>query len=180
MATENTKQDDGFFDKMTAITQVDWFQDFGMISTWQNKYSVWYSLILTRFGLCYNFNMVNSSKLLKIEKTSKDFHYKADQNTLAYIRAMGSNTLELNQSFPWTASNSRRHLIVDFYEKNYQSGNPLNEKRGYHLIFHSNFEFPFLDEKNHIFVDPENFMTVDIVPVVFKADDTLTDLNPNE
>lgn len=152
----------------------------GVIATWMNKYSIPFSLILTQFGLCFNFNMINSSELLKIDEISSDFHYNANLIYPGYIHSMGSNTLDLNQSLPWHAQNSQRHLLTYFYGKNYRDENPWVEKRGYHVIVHSNFEFPYDNEKNHIYVDPENFITIDINPIMLEADESLMELNDFE
>lgn len=69
---------------------------------------------------------------------------------------------------------------MDFVDKYYQDQNPFVERQGYHLIFHSNFELPFEDEKNHVRVGAKEFITVDIKPAVFEFDDSLTELNVHE
>jgi hypothetical protein len=184
MAMEKAKSfTNEVFDLLKEITQIDWFTRYGnngVLATWLNKYSVPFALIITEYGLCFNFNMINSLELLKTNETSSDFHYKADLIYPAYIPSLDSNTFDLNQSAPWSSSNNRRNLLIYFNGENYRDDNPLVEKGGYHVIFHNSFELPSGDEKNHVYVDNKGFLTVDIIPTVFEADDSLMDLNSNE
>lgn len=121
-----------------------------------------------------------SSKLLNLDRISSDFHYNADKVILGYIDSMKSNTLHLNETLPWNATNSLKFLIVYFYDDNYVNTNPLITKAGYHVIFHSNFEFPYNNEKNHLYIKDETYTTIDIDPTVYEADETLMDLNPKQ
>lgn len=154
--------------------------NFGVISTWLNKYTVPYSLILTRWGLCFNFNLVASSELLNLNETSSNFHYTADNNVLAYIPSLDSNSLELNETVPWIASNSRRYLLIYFDDKKYRKDNPFVTVQGFHLIFHSNFELPFEEERNHVLIGARRFVTISINPIVYEADESLEELGKNE
>lgn len=172
-----------FFDGLKNLTQVDWFMryaDYGVLATWLNKYSVPFSLVITRWGLCFDFNMLESSQLLNINETSSDFHYKADYRNLAYIPSLDSNSIDRNDSFPWTPLNNMRHLITYFFDHNYVQNNPFEENQGFHIIFHGNFEFPFQDEKNHFRMGQKSFVTIDIIPIVYEADNSMTELNPVE
>lgn len=168
-------------DEMRKITQIQWFMHFGVISTWLNKYSVPYSLILTRWGLCFNFNMVASSELLNANTTSPDFQYEADNVVLAYIASLDSNSVELNETFPWIAKNSRRHLLLYFpQEHEHRQDDPTEELQGFHLIFHSNFEFPSKGTKNHVRINDLSFVTIDFNPIVHEADESLQDVTAYE
>lgn len=171
------------FESLKNLTQASWFKrygDNGVIATWLNKFSVPFSLIVTRWGICFDFNMIQSSQLLNVNETSSDFHYVADVVNLVYIASLGSNALDRNESFPWAPMSSKRHLIVDFYDRNYVRDNPFEENSGFHLIVHSPNEFPFDEEKNHVRVNPKSFLTFDINPVVYEADSSLLELDPEK
>lgn len=124
--------------------------------------------------------MIPSSELYYKNETAIDFHHSAGIVLKPYIPSLDEYTSELNETFPWSASNNRRYLIIDFIEKYYQDQNPFVERQGYHMIFHSNFEMPFEDEKNHVRVGAKEFVTVDIKPIVYETDDSLDELNFNE
>ena len=183
VATKDHFNNADIMKNLENFTQYEWFTKYGsngVIPTWLNKYHVPFSLILTQWGLCFNFNMIPSSNLLHINQTSSDFHYNANIVNLAYIPSLDSNALDSNETFPWVAKNNRRHLILYFNDEMYQENNPFVERQGYHLIFHSNFEMPFEDEKNHIRIGSGKFVTVDFSPAVYEADDSLLELNVNE
>lgn len=186
MATVGTAEDPLSFDQsdlfnnLGNVSQLYWLTNFGVIPTWLNKYTVPFSLILSRWGLCFNFNMIESSKLLHYNETSPDFHYNANNKVLAYIPSLDSNTVDLNETVPWTASNNRRFLILYFHGSNYQDDNPYVERQGYHLVFHNNDEMPFDDEKNHVWIGTAKFVTVDFSPVQYEADDSLLELDVEE
>lgn len=122
--------------------------------------------------------MIQSSELLNINETSTDFHYTADFMYTIYLPALDSNALYSNEPFPWKTLNNMRQLLVTFYNKNYKQNNPFENIEGFHMIFHSNYEFPFHDEKNHIRIGSNTFVTIDINPIVYEADESLTELSP--
>jgi hypothetical protein len=59
---------DTMLNDMKSLTQFDWFKNFGLTVTWKYINCVPLALIPTKYGLCFNFNIVNSSKLLKEER----------------------------------------------------------------------------------------------------------------
>lgn len=124
--------------------------------------------------------MISSSELIAVNETSPDFHYNADIVNPVYIASIKSNSFELNVTFPWSATNRRRFLIIYFDNTKYVETNPFVELQGYRMIFHSNYEFPFLDEKNHVIMSPKKFITVDINLHVYEADESLTEMEPKE
>ena len=183
LATDHGNGSEQVFDHLKNITQTDWFTrylNYGLVSVWNNKYSVPFSLILTRWGLCYNFNLLGSSELLNMNDTSADFHYKADVINLAYIPNIDSNSINMNESAPWSALNNQRFLTINFNTLNYKLDNPFEEMQGFHMIFHSNFEFPFATKKNHFQMGFSQYLSVDIIPIVYEADDSLQELNPDQ
>jgi hypothetical protein len=170
-------------ERLKSFTQVEWFWkygNYGSLATWLNKYSVLFSLIMTRWGLCFNFNMIAVNELLNVNETSRDFHYEANIKNHAYLASLDSNTLDSNETFPWRATNSHRSLIISFFRSAYNDENPYVSQSGYHMILHSSYEFPFYEEENHIWVGSEHFTTVDISPVVFEADESMAELTVEE
>lgn len=173
-------EDKNVFSNLELVTQLWWFIHYGVIATWLNKYTVPFSFVLTRWGICFNFNMIASSELYYKNETSFEFHHSPGIILKPYIPSLDAYTYDLNQSFPWSVSNNRRFLIIYFKDQYYQEMNPFIERQGYHLIFHSNYEMPFEDEKNHIRVASDEFVTIDIKPIVHTADDSLHELEINE
>jgi hypothetical protein len=170
-------------ERLKTMTQIEWFSkyaDNGVIATWLNKYSVPFSLIMTKWGLCFNFNMISVEELLHVNDTSADFYYKADIANIIYISSMGANALYSDDPFPWKAVNSKRYLIIYFYGHNYVMENPFDELQGYHMIFHSNYEFPSAEGKNQLRIGTKSFTTIDINPVVYEADESLMELKITE
>lgn len=161
---------------LKTLTQVEWFKEGGITATWLNKYSVFFSLIPTRWGLCYNFNMAPSSELLHINNTAPEFHFKADNVRKAMNQGTKAGSNELSVTFPWVALDARRYLYLYFDTQGYREDNPFVDLRGFHLIFHSNFEFPFHDSKNHVRVPFRSYLQIDINPIVREFDDSLMDL----
>lgn len=186
MATKGIKANQNYFENgdllqtLEDITQMNWFMNYGVIATWLNRFTVPFSLILTQWGLCFNFNMIASSTLFNLNQTSSDLHYDANIINPAYIPSLDSNTFDLNETFPWKATNNRRFLILYFINDLYEEDNPFVERQGYHVIFHNNFEMPFESEKNHVRIGKYHFVTVDFSPVVHVADDSLHELHVNE
>lgn len=166
-------------EQLKEMTQLEWFWLYGnngVLSTWLHKYNVPYSLILTRWGICFNFNMITTEELLNVNETSRDFHYNADIVNFVFVASLDSNAIDFDAPFPWHAASNHRTLINYFFNGIYNNGNPLVEQDGYHIIFHSNFEFPFAEEKNHIWIGTQQFVTIDIDPVVYEADDSMSEM----
>lgn len=180
LATEHGNGSQQVFDHLKNITQTDWFMNHGLVATWLNNYSVPFSLILTRWGICYNFNMLASSELLNMNEISNDFHYKADVIKSAVILSLNTLTIQSNETAPWNAPNSQRIILISFNPETYQQENPFVEMQGFHMIFHSNFEFPFAIEKNHLHMEFDSFLTIDVIPIVYEADDSLLELIPDQ
>lgn len=59
-----TAPTDTMISDMRHLTQTEWFDNFGMITAWDTLFSVPMALIPTKFGLCFNFNMIDASELL--------------------------------------------------------------------------------------------------------------------
>jgi hypothetical protein len=170
-------------ENLKAVTQLEWFSKYGengLLATWLSKYTVMFSLIMTRWGLCFNFNMIAAHELLNVNETSSDFHYEANIKNLVYVPSLDSNTLDLNKTYPWRVHNNQRSLIFYLFKSSYIDKNPFVIQSGYHVIFHSNFEFPFTDEENHLRIGTKEFLTVDINPVVYEADDSMDELSVEE
>jgi len=178
--TSDTQNANGVMKHLKTLTQMDWFMNYGVMASWLNEFSVPFSLTLTQWGICFTFNMISSSELVLVNETSPDFHYNADIVNPVYIASIESNSFYFNETFPWSATNSRRFLILYFDNTQYVETNPFVELQGYRLIFHSNYELPYKDEKNHVIMGPKKFITVDINPDVFEADESLAEMEPKE
>jgi hypothetical protein len=47
--------------------QIDWFEEI-LYASWKIDFKVPFSLILTKWGFCHNFNMMEASSLLNFDK----------------------------------------------------------------------------------------------------------------
>jgi hypothetical protein len=57
---------DTMIDDMKSLTQFDWFLDSRY--TWLNYFRVPFALVPSKYGLCFNFNMVDSLELLNLNE----------------------------------------------------------------------------------------------------------------
>lgn len=58
---------DTIIEDMKKLTQLKWFEADGLFTVWMLNYKVPLSLIPTKYGLCFNFNMIDSSELLNFD-----------------------------------------------------------------------------------------------------------------
>jgi hypothetical protein len=59
---------DTIMDDMFQLTQVKWFESYGMIPIWKIWNGVPLALIPTKHGLCFNFNMVDAEDLINFNE----------------------------------------------------------------------------------------------------------------
>jgi hypothetical protein len=158
-------------EQLEAVAQIYWFMTDGVVPMWLDKYTVPFSFILTRWGVCFNFNMVPWQELVNVNETSSDFYFNANISK--------PDLALLNNTFPWRASNSIRYFKINLRPE-YSNYNPFVAQKGFHLILHSNFEFPFSENRNHFFVGTWELFNVDMKPIVYEADESMEDLSPDE
>jgi hypothetical protein len=167
-----------FVKLLRPTAQLDWFED--MESNWLLKYTTQYSMTLTRWGLCFTFNMLASHELLNLNETSRDFHFKVDIRNPFYMYWLGTYTEDFNSSLPWHASRKGVRLSADFNDRKYQAKNPFIVQDGFLVMVHSNFEFPSAELENHVLVPKSSYVFVDLIPAVHSSTDSLSDLNVEE
>jgi Amiloride-sensitive sodium channel len=169
-----------FFEILKPTAQLDWFRD--MKSNWMLKYTTQYSMTLTRWGLCFTFNMLASHELLNLNQTSRDFHFKVDfRNPFnMYWLDEGLYSEDFNSSMPWHASRKGVGLYAYFNDSKYVVENPFIVQDGFLVIVHSNFEFPSVELENQVLVQKKFYVFVDLIPVVYSTSDTLSDLSAEE
>lgn len=54
-------------DTLKKLTQFDWY-DKRFSAQWKWKYAVNFSLVLNKWGYCFNFNMLSAEKLLRLDE----------------------------------------------------------------------------------------------------------------
>jgi Amiloride-sensitive sodium channel len=169
-----------FVELLRPTAQLNWFED--MKSDWLLKYTTQYSMTLTRWGLCFTFNMLASHELLNLNETSRDFHFKVDirNQLIKYWLDSDAHSENFNSSMPWHASHKGVGFFAFFNDSKYLVENPFVVKDGFLVIVHSNFEFPSTELENHFRVPKSSYVFVDLIPVVHSSTDSLGDLSAEE
>jgi Amiloride-sensitive sodium channel len=167
-----------FVKLLRPTAQLDWFED--MESNWLLKYTTQYSMTLTRWGLCFTFNMLASHELLNLNETSRDFHFKVDIKNPFNLYWLGADTEDFNSSMPWHTSHKSVGLSTYFNDSKYLAENPFIVQDGFLVIVHSNFDFPSAELENHVLVPKRFFAFVDLIPAVYKSTDSIGELSAEE
>ena len=62
-----TNDVNGFMGKLRAITQFEYFM-LGSLGEFKNRYSIPFSLVLTKHGICFNFNREPAESMFHLDK----------------------------------------------------------------------------------------------------------------
>lgn len=129
---------------LSRHTQLHWFYR-GVDVLWResllNKFNVPLTEIVTKLGLCINFNMIPVEELLNIDEVADDFIY----NQSSFQSSPYEN---LNKSAPWKASNIDNVLSIIFNtvvqddRYRYDDFNIFDPLEGYRIFVHNPDEFP--------------------------------------
>lgn len=157
----------------------------GQAARWTGLWSVELSEVLTRWGLCYSFNLMNSSKIF--QHVSHDFYYKLfvliEGTTLHGYRT----TEDKNATFPLSTPNHEIGFYGEIKKKFgywwpdefHRFKNPMDVLDGFHLIFHNFDEYPSTKSIHHYTVSNQSLIFW-ILPKYTEVDDSLTVMSPEE
>ena len=57
-----------FLQRLKEVSQLDWLTNGGFTGRWKFKYNLLFSLVVTRFGFCFSFNLAPAESLLHLER----------------------------------------------------------------------------------------------------------------
>lgn len=150
-------------------SQFNWFYDHARIS-WLNRFKVPFTKIVTKWGLCMNFNMIPADKLLNIDSVSKDLVY----NLSSY------DSLPKQSSFadptPWNVLRTGTVLKIVLKQDStakypyYTSSIAFEEFDGVRIIVHNTDEFPTNPKQNY-FMPLQSVVDISIDLQVILVDD---------
>ena len=165
-----------FMLKLKEITQFQFFSSC-VFGEWRQRYSLPFSLILTKHGLCFNFNLIPAESLLHLDKVAKDFQYT--QNFL--VSSNDHALAKSKQPLPWMGYFSENDLFtIQLYGsrnfKNkivvYDISNPFQPLRGWRIIIHSTDQLPSSSDFQFI-LETWTLVRLKIKPIVLMIDDDL-------
>lgn len=187
---------DTILEDMKDLVQNDWFYDRGLLPSWNLRYSVPMSLIPTKHGLCFNFNMVDASDLFNFDKyvnekskqfkkqahtfrTSQDFNSsRSYENEFLYIDT-NTDSEKIDQEFPLHPPDRESILQVSFYTEKYSILNSLFVYDGFLLLMHDTDEFP-MQTKFHHLVNMKTCVILTMLPKFTEAHETLQAMSIDE
>lgn len=156
-------------------SQLKWFYENAQTS-WLSRYSVPFSEVITKWGLCMNFNMLPADELMNLNNVAEDLWYNISQ----YKSPNQKSSLQLNELLPWNISSIGTPLKANFESvgknHNYYISNSFEPFLGVRVIVHNNNELPAKPEQS--FLVPIAFVVDAIVePQVTLVDDGLRSMS---
>lgn len=159
-------------------------------ASWNEIYAGNFQEILTRWGLCYSFNLINKTKLFNEVSDDLTFihEYYVTQKTapeLPVYEIDEENPLKTRSSeLGFHATLTDYDESLDFWadstpEEASRYKNPFQVLDGYHLMFHSPLELPDVNSVHH-YTTARQALMFWIVPHMTKIDDSLKGLQPEE
>lgn len=159
-------------------------------ASWNEIYAGHFQEILTRWGLCYSFNLINKTKL---------FHEVSDDLTFIheyFITLRTASELpvyEMDEENPLKTRSPELgfHATLTDYDESLdfwadwapeEAGrykNPFHVLDGYRVMFHSSLELPNMNSVHH-YTTARQALMFWIVPHMTKIDVSLKDLQPEE
>lgn len=161
---------DDFLDVINEFPK-EFEQFFSLVFFWNESYQFRLSEILTKWGLCFTYNIAFSHDLLNLNFTSHDFHY---QHT---FRKNGKKSIKFPaiEDFPKRLSTSDAGLWVGF-------GSFLDlsdDFDGFPYYLHDSFELPYKRSKTFK-ADRKLQSKILIEPQIYSIDESLYDFTPAE
>jgi hypothetical protein len=140
-----------------------WFN--GSKSVWNDVENPNFAETLTRHGIGFTFNIVEDSKLLRLNKTSSDFRYSYSDRTSRKAR-------------PWsTGARSSHGLVSTFHYFDNFSTWPESTCRFTSFAVHSPFEVPLT--ASLITYNYGRDLNVWITPEIMQTDEDLRSFSPD-
>lgn len=160
-------------------------------AVWNEMFATEFHEILTRWGLCYSFNIINSTQLFNLEQVSSDFHYEMFISVGSFTSVYVWTANVMDEPNPMKTRSFELGFVAslvdvddhdpDLYNGNYTYNryNPMSIFEGYHLIFHDPKELPDLNSVHHYTIPGQNLIFW-ISPHMINIEDSLKDLTINE
>lgn len=149
-------------------TQLPWFYD-NVFVHWLIHFKVPFSKIVTKWGLCMNFNMKPAEKLLRVENFAEDFIH----NTSSFKSLHSQKLTSLKDPVPWNATGLGLVLKIVFQTKSiwaiYDDSNLYESFQGFRIIVHNVNEFPS-NPRQSFNLPYQKHIKVVIKPVMFNND----------
>lgn len=144
---------------------------------WQNHFAVWRAEILTQFGFCYTFNIVEEEALLNLEEVSEDFRYK---HKILINRK--ETVTEFQAPLRTNHKDYGAFFFLDQYAKEHDGRNVswiLNDFDGFLMLVHDPYELP---SENALKIYAQSGESVDVMvtPESIVMDESLYDLEFEE
>lgn len=144
---------------------------------WQNTFAIWRAEILTKFGFCYTFNIVEDSTLLNLDEISSDFHYKHKITTSKHTKPT-----EFMSPLRTNHKSLGAFHFLDQYAKEFQGRNVswiLNDYDGFLILIHDPHELPN-ENSVKIYASISESVDVLVTPEITKTDESLYGLELKE
>jgi acid-sensing ion channel, other len=172
ISTNHSRTIDDFFATLSKQTQNNWFWN-EVTTVWRARYSTPISKVLTKWGICFNFNLLPAKELFNFEVSDDFFH-----------QTVNSPREVLNESMPYKmpsldialSINVRFRNIIKYKYNNNNSLQPLALMR---VIVHSPFEMPsYMGQE--FFHTSVRISSVIVEPEIQMIDESLHSLSPNK
>lgn len=156
--------------------------------TWMRQYDIPIALIVTKFGLCFNFNLMPSKKLLNHSeyffllvflhfsklfacRISLNFQYNYIMRTVFINQQSNEISTRIeNDKFPINPASDKQMLNIGI--ENIDIDTDITSLGGCQMIMHNVDEYPF-EDKNLFTLTDGTMQILEITPVVTEAHESL-------
>lgn len=144
---------------------------------WQNYFGAWRAEILTQFGLCYAFNIIEDENLFNLREISADFRYKheltksAEQSAINFTTPLRTNHKSMGI-----------YYYLDDYKKEFYEREVhwiLSDYDGLLMLIHDPSELPTVDSVQ-VYAVVTNMIEVFVTPEITTIDESLEDVSIEE
>ncbi|CAO1412869.1 unnamed protein product [Diamesa serratosioi] len=179
-------------DLMDYILILNRFIRWEMSASFAKKYSINFAKIITPWGYCSTFNILDAKDLLNLNNTSELFNYARSNVVFQYFHDFDYKSVESNASYPWKTKSSQLGLSITLQKMNFVNlvfhdllkvfSHPENVHFGVHLIFHSTDELiTKLPSNQRNFFGRTGGTTLFLVnPQITEIDNSLKSISPDE
>jgi amiloride-sensitive sodium channel len=164
---------DDFFATLSKQTQDTWFWN-EVNAVWRARYAAPISKVLTKWGFCFNFNLLPADELLNSEVSNDFFHVTEDVNCSSNV---------LNESMPYKMPSLDIALSINvrfrkFFNYKYNYNNSLQPLAMMRVIAHSPYELTSYMGQEFIHTSIE-ISSVVVEPEIQMIDGSLHSLSPH-
>jgi Amiloride-sensitive sodium channel len=166
-----------------SSNHIDWFTSTAT-GAWKNTWSLPFQMILTKWGICFSFNLTPLSEILHLDRYVRGLAVVLKLNCFFLLRVSLDfdhsviypmqhpvyPTQILQQPSPWSTSHGD-FLYMEFFNFHGNYSNSFEARAGYHLIVHQNYEMPSVTGTNVHFWNQR--VIIHIYPDQYLLDDDL-------